>query len=196
MSEIRSIFPPHEAFYIRSMLFNAQAASRSIEVGNALMHEISANNPENPTSSLLVYRFLGELQNFVVHAAALSRYFWPVRVAHKWRGEQLRRSFALTEQSPLRFSKELRDTIEHFDERLDGFLEGNIVGEVLPEYVGPFYETDVEVHRLRAYFLDKGDFEFLGNRCNILALSREVQRLYLALLRLDETGGRLSQPDA
>jgi hypothetical protein len=74
-----------------------------------------------------------------MQAGALSRYFWPVRKGHEWRGAQLRSAFGISDDSPLR-SRDLRNSIEHFDERLDLFLDGGVTGHVLPEYVGPFDE--------------------------------------------------------
>jgi hypothetical protein len=145
-TDAKSIWPPHEAFYIRGMLFNTQSAARSIEQINAVMHVVVENSPEDPVAALPVFYLLGELQNLIVQAAALSRYFWPVRSAHKWRGEQLRRAFDVSNDSPLR-SRDLRNAIEHFDERLDRFLENGLVGQVLPEYVGPSQQPNgVPVH--------------------------------------------------
>ena len=81
-AEERTIWPPYEAFYIRSMLFNARSAVASITQVNAVLHEVVENSPEDPVAALPTFYLLGELQNLVMQAAALSRYFWPVRSAH------------------------------------------------------------------------------------------------------------------
>lgn len=192
----KSIWPPYEAFYIRSMMFNAAAAAGSVEQINAVMHVVQENNPEDPVSTLPVQYLLGELQSLVVHAAALSRYFWPARAQHHWRGAQLRHAFGIVEESPLK-SRDLRNAIEHFDEHLDRFLENGPVGNILPEYVGPFVEPDgVPVHLFRAYYLDTGVFELLGQRYDIPSLAREVMRVRANLQRMDSTSGRLAREDA
>ena len=188
----QAIWPPHEAFYIHSMRFNAQSAVQSIEQLNAIFHVVKENNPKNAVSALPVFRLLGELQNLVIQAAALSRYFWPVRSAHAWRGEHLRRCFGVNESSALR-SRDLRNAIEHFDEQLDNFLAQGPVGHFLPEYVGPFEEPEgVPVHLFRAYYIDTGVFELLGKRFEVQSIAAEVAKIHSDLKRMGATGGRLS----
>jgi hypothetical protein len=163
-SYVQAIWPPYEAFYIWSMLFNAESAARSVLQVNAVMHVVMENSPEDPVSVLPVQYLLTELQNIIVQAGALSRYFWPVRSAHEWRGAQLREAFGISEDSPLR-SRDLRNAIEHFDEKLDRYLENGVVGQVLPEFVGLSREQGgVPVYLFRAYYVDTGVFALLGKR--------------------------------
>jgi hypothetical protein len=192
MTEQKKIWPPYEVFYIQSMLFNANAAAGSIGQVNALLHVVQENSPEDPVAALPVHRFLEQLQNLIVHAAALSRYFWPVRdEQHEWRGSQLREAFKIKDDSPLR-SRELRNAIEHFDERLDKYVEGGLVGHIIPEHVGFALETGgVPVHHFRAYYVDTGVFELLGRRFDIQILAREVLRVRDELQRMNKDGGRI-----
>jgi hypothetical protein len=194
MTEPERIWPPHEAFYIKSMLFNAIAAASSIEQINAVMHVVRENSPEDPLSALPVAYLLEHLQNLVLHAAALSRYFWPSREQHEWRGEQLRQAFAIDEGSALK-SRDLRNAIEHFDERLDLYLQDGLTGEIIPEYVGPspVGQGGPAMHLFRAYFVDTGDFELLGRRFSIPAIAGEVLRIRARLEEMDQKGGRLSR---
>ncbi len=108
------IWPPYEAFYIQSMLFNSSSAVRSI----LRLESIFAKLPERPTTEdvdqLPTKTILNELQNVVVQAGALSRYFWPVHARYGARGKALRECFAMTEASPL-FNRDLRNAIDHFD---------------------------------------------------------------------------------
>jgi len=188
----RTISPLHEAFYISSMLFNAQSADRSLTQINAVLHVIAENSPENPMEALPVFYLLGELQNLVSQCAALSRYFWPVRAAHAWRGKQLREVFGVSDESPLR-SRDLRNDFEHFDEQLDLYLDREIVGYVLPEYVGPFpNEQQVPLHLFRAYYVDTGVFELLSKRYDIAPLASEMRRIFEKLRLMDSQGGRLN----
>lgn len=194
MSEVKAIWPPYEAFYIQSMLFNAKAAAASIEQINAVMHVVKENSPENPVSALPVQYLLGNLQNLVLHAAALSRYFWPSRDQHDWRGTQLRRALSIEDDSPWK-SRDLRNAIEHFDERLDTYLDVGLTGKIIPEYVGPMPASGgVPLHLFRAYFVDTGDFELLGRRFNMPLIAREVLRVEAALRQMDANGGRLFEP--
>jgi len=191
-SNERLIWAPYQAFYIQSMLFNAESAASSITKINATMHVVFENSPEDPLSALPVQYLLNELQNVLVQAAALSRYFWPVRASHVWRGEHLRRAFQLPEDSPLR-SRGLRNAIEHFDEQLDRYLEDGVVGHILPQYVGPFSESDgVPVHLFRAYYIDKGVFELLGKRYDVNPIAGAVMAIYEQLKEMDQAGGIFS----
>ena len=185
------IWPPYEAFYIQSMLFNSESATQSIETFKAVLHDISESSPEDSLSEPSCHYVLDQLQNVVLHAASLSRYFWPVRQGHEWRGAYLRNVFAMSDQSPLK-SRELRNAIEHFDERLDKYLENGIVGYILPEYVGPVSKfTGVPVHLFRAYYIDSGVFELLGQRYEMSPIAIEVERVHKLLKKMDQCGGRL-----
>lgn len=178
------------------MLFNAESAARSVLQVNAVMHVVMENSPEDPVSALPTQYLLTELQNIIVQAGALSRYFWPVRSAHEWRGAQLRKAFCISEDSPLR-SRDLRNAIEHFDEKLDRYLENGVVGQVLPEFVGLSREPEgVPVHLFRAYYVDTGNFELLGKRYEVQPLATEVTRIHEQLKKMDGEGGRLQQRDA
>jgi hypothetical protein len=94
---------------------------------------------------------LNEIQNVILQGAALSRYFWPVRKGHKNRAEHLKRAFSVDKFSPL-YDRNLRNAIEHFDERFDKYLNSGIVGYIFPEFVGPRpIEDGVPGHFFRAY---------------------------------------------
>lgn len=184
----KEIWTPYQAFYIQSMLFNTEAVFRSVSQVQALMAVTSQNNPEDPYSPLYGGRFLNELQNIVLNAAALSRYFWPVRKNHHWRGEQLREVFQIDENSALH-SRDLRNAIEHFDEKLDTYLEGGIVGQILPEYIGPFSEpSGIPIHIFRGYYVDTGVFQLLDNQYEVQPIIDEVARIHQQLRKMDESG--------
>lgn len=185
------IWAPHEAFYIHSMRFNTLSAEKSITQVNAVLHVVQENSPEDPIGALPVHLILDELQNLLIQAAAVSRYFWPARDSHEWRGAQLRSAFGISNDNPLR-SRELRNSIEHFDERLDLFLEDHVTGYVLPEYVGLFEEpTEVPVKLFRAYYVDKGVFELLGQRFDIQPIAHAILTVHQQLGHMEKNGGKL-----
>lgn len=154
-----------------------------------------------PVRSVDQSEILDHLQNIVVQGAALSRYFWPTKDKRKptWRehherGLKLRGALALTEASPLK-SRALRNAIEHFDERLDIYLQSGIVGTILPEYVGFLpKEGGVPLHLFRAYYVDIGVFQLLDERIKIPELAEEINRVHEALELADKNGGRLTGP--
>ena len=184
------IWPPCEVFYIHSMLFNTQSATRSIEVVSTVMSYLTESEDENPLAAVDTEDVLNHLQNVVVQGAALSRYFWPVGKGYKRRGEYLRQALGITDQNPLK-SRELRNSMEHFDEKLDDYLSNGIVGTVFPQYFGPLPMDDgVPRHIFRAYYTDVGEFEMLGNRYQIEPIAKELVRLNEALMKCDREGGR------
>jgi hypothetical protein len=158
------------------MLFIAESALRSVKSANqALKMRADRSGDFNQGQTL------NHLQNIVVQGAALSRYFWPARKDHKKRGEILRKAFDVTDTSPLK-SRDLRNDIEHFDEKLDTYLAGGIVGVILPHYIGPLPALSaIPSHLFRAYYTDKAIFEILGKRYDINPITKEIGRIHKLL---------------
>jgi hypothetical protein len=185
-----AIWPPYEVFYIHGMLFNARAAVRSISSINALIHDVLQHG-RAAIEKIDQTDALNEVQNILLHGAALSRYFWPVRKGHDDRAVHLRRSLEVRDDSPLR-SRGLRNAVEHFDERLDHYLEAPIVGAIVPNYFGPTPTDDgVPLHLFRAYFVDTGVFQLLDQRVNVEPVAQEIWRIWEELESCDRQGGRL-----
>jgi hypothetical protein len=89
-------------------------------------------------------------------------------------------------------NRDLRNEIEHFDERLDSYISNGIVGYIFPELVGPLPESDgVPTHIFRAYYIDAGVFEMLGKRYEIEPIAHEILRVHDRLLFADRNGCRL-----
>jgi hypothetical protein len=185
------IWPPFQAFYIQSMLFNSSSAVRSITRLDSIFSKLPELVTEEDISRLPTKAILNELQNMILQSAALSRYFWPVRKGHEVRASQLREAFAMGDSSPL-FNRDLRNAIEHFDERLDSYVATGVVGYVFPEYVGAKPEGDgVPGHFFRAYFPDTGEFRLLNEEFKIQPLAEELIFVHHHLTTLDENGGML-----
>lgn len=183
------IWAPHQVFYIQGMLFNAHSAMRSIMRLTDFLEKIPENVTEEYILNLPTHALLNELQNIIVNGAALSRYFWPVRKGHESRGENLRSAFQITENSAL-YSRDLRNDIEHFDERLDKYLSGDIVGYIFPEFLGfrPI-EKGVQGHFFRAYFIECAIFKLLEAEYEMEPLIQEIIRVNKLLLSADQNGG-------
>ena len=187
------IWPPYEAFYIEAMLSNTCSAVASLELLSEAIDRLEQDTSDDPLCNLDVNGLLNELQNFILQAAAISRYFWPARTGHEARAGHLREVLGVGDDNPLR-NRDLRNDIEHFDEKLDAYLADGIVGHILPEYVGPLPENNgVPTHMFKAYYLDAGVFEMLGNRYQIQPIADEILRLHNLLLSGRRTG-RLNNP--
>lgn len=189
------ILPFYEAFYIDSMLLNTQSAIVSWERVSECLRIIDSEVTENTQIDCASDEILDSLQNLIARAAALSRYFWPARDGkrqeHKRRADQLCRAFAVTDESPLK-DRELRNCMEHYDERLDHYISKLIIGHIIPSYVGPAPgQTEVPQHVFRAYFVDVGTFAILGTHYQIQPIVDEISRLHSILLQCNTEGCRL-----
>lgn len=173
------------------MLFNSTSAVRSIARLEAIFSKLPEQRSADDPTELPTKAILNELQNMILQSAVLSRYFWPVRKGHEARGKRLRETFAIDESSPLH-NRDLRNALEHFDERLDKYVASGIVGYVFPEYVGSKPENDgVPGHFFRAYFVDSGEFRLLNEEFKMQPLADELFFLHHHLVTLDQSGGRL-----
>jgi len=186
----RRIWSPAEAFYIESMLFNSRSAVISIKRVSEILTAISVGTAGKSGGEVEMDTILDHLQNIVVKGAALSRYFWPIRKLHEWRGIQIRTSLSISENSPLK-SRDLRNNIEHYDEKLDDYLNQGIVGYILPQYVGNSLDRNgVASHIFRAYFVDTGVFELLGQQYEIPPLAEEILQIHEKLISCISNGSR------
>lgn len=190
------IWPPHEAFYLHAMLFcTASALTAAEEVRAALIYG-AQHSPSSPEWRESAHAILDSVQTIALQAASLSRYFWPARnqKLHLDRAERLREGFEVPDDSPLR-DRELRNLLEHFDERLDRFCQTLLAGVVLPTYVGPLRgESEVPTHLFRAYYTDVGVFEALGQRFEMLPILEEINRLHSSLQACAANGYRIPSP--
>ena len=142
-------------------------------------------------------QILDEFQSFVTYAGALARYFWPVRKEYAARGEHLRKRFGITDDNPLA-NKELRNRLEHFDERLDEYLKGQVFGIILPDYVGPSIspgkENGPDGHLFRAYFTDTGCFVLLNEQFDLPPLIKALFEIAKELKDKDLNGAVMRFP--
>ena len=92
-----AIFPPYEVFYIESLLFSTTSALASATWFSTELHRLAADDTIGVDPSFNSDDMLDNLQNIVVQAAAVSRYFWPVRTGHEARADQLRAAFDMGE---------------------------------------------------------------------------------------------------
>jgi hypothetical protein len=169
--------PMYEAFYTHSMLRNAEAAVRcQLRVEKMLSPLDDESKPLHERLQVLPTRqILDELQSYVTFAGALARYFWPSRKKYETRAAFLRKRFGIDDSNPLA-NKDLRNGLEHFDERLDEYLaRQDVFGIILPDYVGlSVAEGDIRGHLFRAYFIDTHSFVLFNERYELPPLIEAV----------------------
>ena len=182
-SEPPGISPPFEAFYIDCMFWNASSAKRSIDEVNEWLRLVAADDPR--TLELPKPELFDRLQNIIQQAAALSRYFWPTprkpSPIHSARAKSLRDAFRIAESSPLH-NRDLRNGLEHFDEKLDLYLTQNQVGNFVPDYVDYLEsKSEVPLHIFKAFYTYPLIFVLLGTRYEMAPLVNEMLSIHTAL---------------
>jgi len=180
-TEYGGILPYFEAFYLESIAYTAGRAVSAFERFDAAA---KANDSNAQTVAFV--------QEALTHVAALSRFFWPVRKSPlaQARGKRLRATFGIEEGSPLQ-SRELRNALEHFDERLDEFLLEDHVGYFFP---GPMVDDaslseETIGHIFRLVDPNTSKFVLLGTAHSFKEL-RDIAET-IAIKASEKSSGRL-----
>lgn len=105
----------------------------------------------------------------------------------------LRAAFNLTGDSPLR-DRSLRDSLEHFDERLDKYLLTSDAGQYMPlPRVGDSEGLpDGNRHIFKLLDPDRSVFMVLDAKFDFAPVRAEVARVLIEAGRMSRSGDRLS----
>lgn len=122
VDECDGIQPQFEMCYLHSIAYAAGRANEAF-----IRYDVELACEAGATT------ICSTVQEALSHAAALSRFFWPSRRKglNDARARRLREAFNLDDASPLR-NRDLRNALEHFDERLDDYLIFADVGHFFP----------------------------------------------------------------
>lgn len=181
------ILPQNEVFYLNGIISSAKSAIDAFERLKMLIETEHHNG-----AVLAIYEAL-------THSAALSRYFWPPHNKKsdvpRHRGEKLRKAFHLDDTSALK-DRNLRNSLEHFDERLDVNLLQSSAGWVVP---GPLVQshTIVDVAGMSIFkLLDPTSelFVVFGNKHYYGPVRDEVERILRTATAAFDSNGRLPRP--
>lgn len=121
------------------------------------------------------------LQEALSHAGALSRLFWPPKNAGRLataRGISLCKAVGLTDASPLH-NRDLRNSIEHFDERMDKYLMRIDAGQFFATpIIGSIDSVDDGYqHVFKLIDFDRGVCIVLGEAFNYGEIEVEISRI-------------------
>lgn len=182
MNEDYKIWFPHEVFYIESLLSITRTIISERNVVGEILDQIQNGKTEN--GKILI----DAVQNICTQAALISKFFWPVSNTkiHKKRGQKLREVYEIHESNCLK-DKQVRNFIEHFDEKLDLYLSEFIAGRIIPIYIGPRIETQIN-QIFRGYFINEAVFKILHLEYKIIPIVEEIVRLHLLLEEDVKTG--------
>jgi hypothetical protein len=182
-----------EAFYLHSILYPARRSLASFERLSEITDPLADAEPA-----------ISIAQEAIGHAAALSRFFWPgaprkdtpaeVKKLHRARARKLRKAFALTRESALA-RRHLRDTWEHFDERLDLYLLLTAGGLVFPEPIIDTHELadDPLGHVFKLLDPEAECLVLLGQKHFYGPIRAEVRRVHDQAVAFFRNGGRIPQ---
>lgn len=198
METAPGIWPPYEAFYLESLLYCTNSALKSVDAVRVSLEQDASHTPRTSEWNAHAGTILDGIQNIAIQAAGLSRYFWPARNSelHLARARHLREGLGVDDSNPIR-NRDLRNHIEHFDEELDRLCGGGIVGNIFPQYVGPFPgEPEIPRFIFRAYFTDRAVFELLGHRYSIQPIVDEILVLHDRLRDCCDSGHRIRRAES
>lgn len=179
------IHPPCEAFYISSILYAAERSENAFSRFDAAVTEAAPDT-----------QIVATVQEALTHAAALSRFFWPMKKKNDLlsaaRGARLRDAFGLDDASPLR-GRTLRNAFEHFDEDLDRFLLGDHVGLFLPTPIVAEHALadDALSHIFKLVDPAHGICVLLGEKYEFRLIRAEVERVLALAKDMQKHGSRL-----
>lgn len=188
VSQCNGIHAPCEAFYIHSIIYSAERCCVAFD-----NYESISKEPENSAA------VFGKMQETIIHAAALSRFFWPPRSRkakfeklHNARADKLREAFEMAEDSPLRF-RGARDALDHFEERLDLFLLEHQAGTFFPGAIIGNVELagSPASHIFKLVDPIQEKAIILGEVYDFGAIRSEVTRVLAVAYQCDSAGARL-----
>jgi len=122
--------------------------------------------------------FWYSVQNFVVAVGRISRLLWPPDPLFPKRGDELRESLGVGEDSPLR-ALGFVEHFEHFDKRLETWQVTSEDHRFFDSYTEPLdvlAETAPE-DRMRGYDTDRNAVLFNGEAFELDPVSRAVEEL-------------------
>jgi hypothetical protein len=169
VTECDGIQPMYVAFYIEAIYYAAERAEAAF-----------ARFVDCATTRKSASEIVSSVHEALGHTAALSRFFFPVekKALPKARGARLRQLFAVSNNSALQ-DRDLRNALEHFDERLDEYLLGDIAGYIFP---GPMVEDadladDTLGHIFRLVDPHTKSFVLFGKKYPFSPMRNEVERI-------------------
>ncbi|PNR88536.1 hypothetical protein X925_05945 [Petrotoga sp. 9T1HF07.CasAA.8.2] len=86
----------------------------------------------NKNSDLVWYA----IQSFLVAVGNISKIFWPINQKYGKRGEELRKSLGIEDNSPIQ-PRNFRNHFEHFDERLEEWAKSSERHNFVDSSIGP-----------------------------------------------------------
>jgi hypothetical protein len=186
------IWPPYEVFYIECIKTASLNAIGSWEAIN----EIVSNESSLKTNAIDTVDLA---ENIVNQAGIISKYFFPPvdekktkNQIHKFRGKKLREAFKIDDNHQIS-DRKFRNYVEHFDEKLDLFLNKSVAGNIIPSKT--IYSTSTDIDEVtfvfKAYIINEFKFISLNEQIILPKLVEEIYAVYNLCIEFLDNGGRL-----
>ena len=186
------IWPPYEVFYIECIKTASLNAIQSWET----LNEIISDENLLKTNTIDTVDLA---ENIVNQAGIISKYFFPPidenkakNLIHKLRGEKLRETFKIDYNQKLS-DRTFRNYIEHFDEKLDLFLNKSVTGNIIPPKTVYWTSNDINEVTIvfKAYIISEFKFISMNEKILLPTLVEEIYKVYNQCIDFLENGGRL-----
>lgn len=154
------------------MLSITNTAKADIYVLDDLIKKWDKEGPQND------FLIIDLIQNIIRNAALISKFLWPSEKKSYYtkRGESLRNILEITEPNVLQ-DKNVRNSLEHFDEKLDDYLFKCVAGNIMLSYVGSRPANEIIYHFFRAYYIYECVFKILDKEIDINPIIDELMMI-------------------
>lgn len=170
------IAPGYEIFYIECIDIALDSAIKSYVQLNHIINDSDFNG-----GVLIAKELINLAENIITQSAILSKYFKPPtnNRIHLLRSKRLREMYAI-EDDNLILNRDFRNHIEHFDEKLDRFLNppDPFIGTLSPFcLLDQSSDLNNVAHVFRAYVLNEEKYISLNETFEINPIMKEIDRL-------------------
>ena len=121
------------------------------------------------------------IQNFLVAVANISKFFWPTNAKYQKRGEELRNSLGIKNDSPIK-TRKVRNCFEHFDEKLEEWAISSKGHIFIDSNIGPTNKMIVGIAQeifLRNFNPTTWTLTFRGDKYELKPMIEVIHYLYL-----------------
>lgn len=173
------IQPAYQIFYYYSILYTAECSARAFSFYEHLLTFKDVDS----------IQLVGAVQEAIAHAGALAFYFWnngssrqpkEMKEYIKQRSDYLKNEFNLDETSALK-NRSIRNTFEHFDEKIDIALLNTLAGTFYPMPVIQSHTT-IEKEQVGKYFklldIEEKCLVLLNQKFFFEDIQKEVNKIY------------------
>ncbi|HEX8229678.1 MAG TPA: hypothetical protein VF826_10245 [Chloroflexia bacterium] len=132
-------------------------------------------------------RVFYNMHGFLTHSGNISKLLWPISQKYRTRGEWLRKAFKVQDAPPLK-SREIRNDLEHYDERLELWLSDirRLTQTDLIIGIVHYPERPENIHR--QYDYDSEIFSYQGKGQNLNDIAQEISRIQREIELWNELG--------